>query len=309
MDEAGLDAVLARGPNLRMLLRLSEPSMNSTHGYCLMMPLRRQLYLARMLAHIRQLDARRQRLVLVLCRRFLLPDNIPPWPARQLLLRADTSLSAVRLVACMPLAHQAVLLPTLAALASSGQAVLPPQGPLPWSEAADLVYGLSEEPRYARRVASAVAASEYRPYMRMLGLPALWYLVRYLREHNCNFALARITRHGAPFRRAVELGATTHLIAEGKPVPVQPHAGGCLHMAIYGMYMDGVANDLVRAMRYEPKAVAAIGVKWPQLAREVKWLRRRTFVLCAQAYRAGAATLWDGLAQKSDIVQCVVGYL
>jgi len=299
MEEDRLDALLAHGPTLRTLTELSSPAMNSAGGYCIMQALRPQLCIARMLATIRSFDTKRQGLVLVLCRRFLHPEKFPLWPTRALMMKADTSLSAVRLVVCMPRSSQAVLLPTLATLSCNA--------------AIDILYDLSELPMYAKRVASAVANTPYRPYMRMLGRPTLWYLVRYLRENDSCFALARLARDNP--NRAIRLGAVTHLIGAGKYVPAVNWnlldwvASSCMHQNIRAMHAEGVACDLERAMRFEPKAVDAIATKWPQLAREVKWLRRRVVVLSALAYSAGAITLWDGVATKADVLKMVVAYI
>jgi hypothetical protein len=299
MEEDRLDALLAHGPTLRTLTELSSPAMNSAGGYCIMQALRPQLCIARMLATIRSFDTKRQGLVLVLCRRFLHPEKFPLWPARALMMKADTSLSAVRLVVCMPRSSQAVLLPTIATLS--------------YNAAIDILYDLSELPMYAKSVASAVANTPYRPYMRMLGRPTLWYLVRYLRENDSGFALARLARDNP--ERAIRLGAVTHLIGAGKYVPAVNWnlldwvASSCVHQNIRAMHAEGVACDLERAMRYEPKAVDAIATKWPQLGREVKWLRRRTFMMCTQAYSSGARALWHGLVHAEDIRKCVVGYM
>jgi hypothetical protein len=294
MEEDRLDALLAHGPTLRTLLELSAPAMNSAGGYCIMQALRPQLCIARMLATIGRFDTKRQGLVLVLCRRFLHPEKFPLWPARDLMMKADTALRAVRLVSCMGRSSQAVLLPTLATLS--------------YNASIDIMYDLSEIPMYAKRVASAVAHNVYRPYMRMLGRPTLWHLVRYLRENDSCFALARLRREN--LARAISLGAVTHLIGAGKYVHAGVAAsGGCMHADIHGMHVGGVACGLERAMRYEPKAVDAIATKWPQLACEVKWLRRRVVVLSALAYSAGAITLWDGVATKADILKMVVAYI
>jgi len=232
--------------------------------------------------------------VLIICRRFLHPEKFPLWPARALMKKSETSLSAVRLVTCMPRSSQAVLLPTLATL--------------PYHAAIDILHDLSEIPTYAQRVASAVAKSAYQPYMRMLGRPTLWHLVRYLRENDSCFALARLLRENPV--RAVRLGVVTHLIAARKYQHAGAAAGGtCMHADIHRMHVSGAVCNLERAMRYEPEAVKSIVATWPQLAREVKWLRRRTLMLCTQAYCAGAKPLWHGVAASTDIRNMVVAYI
>ena len=69
------------------------------------------------------------------------------------------------------------------------------------------------------------------------------------------------------------------------------------------------AGDLARAMRYEPEAVKSLVAAWPQLAREVKWLRRRIFMMSTQAYCAGAKPLWHGVAASTDVRNMVVAYI
>lgn len=295
MDEVRLGVLLAHGPRLRTLLELTAPDMNTAHGYCLMQALHPQLSIARMLMNARQLDTKRQGLVLQICRRFLHPEMFPLWPARDLLKKSETSLSAVRLVTCMPRSSQAALLPTLARLSCNA--------------AVDIMYDLSEIPAYAQRVASAVAQSAYQPYMRMLGRPTLWHLVRYLRKHNSCFALARLLRDNAA--RAIRRGVVTHLIGARKYQHAGvPSRGTCLHADIHRMYVSGAVGDLERAMRYEPEAVRSLIATWPRLAREVKWLRRRIFMMSTQAYCTGAAPLWHGLAAATaDILPMVVAYL
>lgn len=294
MDEERLGALLAHGPTLRTLLELTAPAMNSARGYCLMQALHPQLSIARMLMTIRRVDTKRQGLVLLVCRRFLHPEKFPLWPARELMKKSETSLSAVRLVACMPRSSQAVLLPTLATL--------------PYHAAIDILHDLSEIPTYAQRVASAVVKNAYQPYMRMLGRPTLWHLVRYLRENDSCFALTRLLRDNPV--RAIRLGVVTHLIGARKYQHAGATAGGgCMHTDIHGMYVSGVVGDLERAMRYEPEAVKSLIAAWPQLAREVKWLRRRIFMMSTQAYCAGAKPLWHGVAASTDIRNMVAAYI
>lgn len=303
MDEL-VRRLIARGPKLRTLQFLASADMNTAAGYGIMFELRPRLFLARVLTNIGALDVRRQGLVLVLCRRFMDPATLPLWPAHKLMLQSDTKVKAVRLVAVMPSAYRAAMLPTLVHVSAVADC----------HAAIDIVQDLSERVEYAYRVARAVESSTYRPYMRMLGVLTLWRLVPFLRENDAAFALCRLLRDNPA--RALAAGAWTHLIATQRQsyitLAIPSHLPYGLHQSIYSMYLYGTpTHQLERAQQLEPDATRALCHRWPTtVGREAKWLRRRHIVLCARrSGKTKVARLWKGIASMPCLLRIVVAYV
>ena len=302
MEQQALQ-LIARGPKLRTLQFLASAEMNTAAGYGIMFELRPRLFLARALTNIGGLDVRRQGLVLALCRRFMDPAALPLWPAHKLMLQGDTTIKAARLVAVMPSAYRAAMLPTLVRVCATRGC----------HAAIDTVQDLSERPEYAYRVARAIETSVYRPYMCMLGAPTLWRLVAYLRENDSAFALCRLLRDNPA--RATAVGAWTHLIATRRESHVTlllpPHSPWGLHQSIYSMYMQGVpTRQLERAQQLEPAATRMLCRRWPNtVGREAKWIRRRHVVMCACRPGAEVTRLWRGLINMPCLLRLVVAYL
>lgn len=305
MDEQVL-RLIARGPRLQTLQFINSAEMNTAAGYGVMFELRPRLFLARALTNIGALDVRRQRLVLVACRRFMDPATCPLWPAHRLLLNPETTAEAARLVAVMPTAHRVAMLPTLAQVCAVGNC----------HAAIDIVHDLSEQAEYACRVASAVHSSLYCPYMRTLGAPTLWRLVAYLRENNAVFALSRLLRDDPA--RAIACGAWTHLLVAQCRGAVTFSAWmhlmdlpGGLHESIYRMYVDGTPlHHLGCAQKLEPEATRMLCERWPDtVGREAKWLRRRCVIMCAGRPVQATARLWRGIANMPCLLRLVTSFV
>ena len=269
---------------------------NTASGWCELQSAANQRFLTRCLARVGDADDEQQRMILTVCRRALHPSRIPLWPADALLKKPrDISRLAVRLLECMPLADRAGLLPTLVTL--------------PW--AVNMIQELSDEPCHADRVAAAVCTVEYQPYMRMLGLPVLWRLIPYLREHDAFFALQRLVR--AHSGMALRQGAVTHLIAHEQHAPLDiatvALSPRCLHAQIHRMYTSGRPEPgIAAALQREPRAVHALAKRWPRIDRECRWIRRRLFALCMARYRGKAASrFWDRIARLDHGPRSVIG--
>lgn len=277
------------------LLPLLESS-NTPAGWQELQSPSNQAFLTRCLAGILEVDDVRQQAILTICRRALHPSHLPLWPADALLKQESTSRQAARLVECMPFADAAALLPTLVTL--------------PW--AADIVNDLSDHERFADRVAAAVMCVEYRPYMRMLGLPALWRLVPYLRENDAVFALRRLVV--ADRCRALRLGAVTHLIACGHnmdSIALMPPGVAGVHAAVHFMYTTGCPAYVEDVACKEPGAMQALMKQWPAVRQEVNWFRRRMWLMCtASIHGVAKDRFWHRVAiLDAGPFRLIAGYL
>jgi len=287
-----------KGPTRAVLLALDREA-NCSEGWNVMQTLRWQLFFGRALAGIRRLDVYRQNLVLTLCGRFLDPADMPEWPARALLMAPGTCRGAAKLVKHMRMVDQAVFLPVLAGMHET--------------EAIDIVHDLSYQPAHLHAVANAVVNCAYHPPVGMLAHACLWRIVWYLRENNAIYALTKLARHTT--WRAIRMGVFTHLIGANVVLPVRhtnlvPLVIPDTHTAILAMYLTGHAHRMVDAMREEPLAVDALVEKWPALALEAKWIRRRAFVISTRACGGKTVPFWRGVAGLGDDVMSVlVGYM
>lgn len=275
-------------PPLDPILKAS----NTPEGWRLLQSPVNQAFMVRCLAGIADVDTSRQNMILLLCRRALHPDRLPLWPADTLLKKRATSRFATRLVECMPAEQGAGLLPTLVTL--------------PWADR--IVIDMSQLVFLSRRVAAAVSTTEYRPYMRKLGVPTLWHMVPYLREHNMYDSLQCLLASNRG--RALSLGVVTHLIAAGQSLPdlfPAPHPV-CLHTQVYSMFIHGLPVWPIAAVASkEPNAAAMITAQWPLLRREAAWVRRRIYLLCIARYSGSARSrFWHRIAGLVHGVQCII---
>ena len=225
-----------------------------------------QLMLKRALAGIRKLCVPRQRLVLKVCRRYLI--HVPAWPAAAMLAGDETKYLAAEVVRMMPVQQQVPLLPHL--VASRTRA------------ANEIVLELSRTNPCATFVAEALSVQRKpSPLLEYVNPCALLQMTPYLMFHGLRAELVRALRDNPPI--AIGCGVFTWLLENGGdplsfffPAWQYPDA---VHEALFSTWYYATPHLLERCADEHPAALRALARSCPLVKAAYGWHRRRN-VMC-----------------------------